>query len=49
MGRAGQHVFLDRPDSRVTGVYLTQILPFFDHKAIGLFRDYETAVYQMLA
>jgi methyl acetate hydrolase len=34
--------------ARVTGVYLTQILPFFDPEAIGLFRDYETAVYQAL-
>jgi hypothetical protein len=29
-------------------VYLTQVLPFFDPKAIGLFRDYETAVYQAI-
>ena len=27
-------------------MYLTQILPYFDPKAMGLFRDYETAVYQ---
>jgi len=33
---------------RVTGVFLTQILPFFDPKAITLFRDYEAAVYQAL-
>jgi hypothetical protein len=32
----------------VTGVFLTQILPFFDPKAITLFRDYEAAVYQAL-
>jgi hypothetical protein len=33
---------------RVTGVFLTQILPFFDPKAITLFRDYEAAVYTSL-
>jgi methyl acetate hydrolase len=33
---------------RVTGVFLTQILPFFDPKAIALFRAYETAVYKAL-
>jgi len=33
---------------RVTGVFLTQILPFFDPKAIALFRAYEAAVYQAL-
>jgi methyl acetate hydrolase len=33
---------------RVTGVFLTQILPFFDPKAIALFRAYETSVYQAL-
>lgn len=32
----------------VCGVFLTQILPFFDHHAIPLFRAYETAVYQAL-
>jgi methyl acetate hydrolase len=32
----------------VTGVFLTQILPFFDPKAITLFRAYETAVYKAL-
>jgi len=33
---------------RVTGVFLTQILPFFDPKAITLLRDYEAAVYKSL-
>jgi CubicO group peptidase (beta-lactamase class C family) len=46
-GLANTFFWID-PIKRVTGVYLTQILPFFDHKAIGLFRDYETAVYQSL-
>jgi CubicO group peptidase (beta-lactamase class C family) len=46
-GLANTFFWID-PIKQVTGVYLTQILPFFDHKAIGLFRDYETAVYQAL-
>jgi CubicO group peptidase (beta-lactamase class C family) len=46
-GLANTFFWID-PSARVTGVYLTQILPFFDPKAIGLFRDYETAVYQAL-
>jgi methyl acetate hydrolase len=46
-GLANTFFWID-PIRQVTGVYLTQILPFFDHKAIGLFRDYETAVYQAL-
>jgi CubicO group peptidase (beta-lactamase class C family) len=46
-GLANTFFWID-PIKRVTGVYLTQILPFFDHKAIGLFQDYETAVYQSL-
>jgi methyl acetate hydrolase len=33
---------------RVTGVFLTQILPFFDPKVITLFCAYETAVYKAL-
>jgi CubicO group peptidase (beta-lactamase class C family) len=33
---------------RVTGVCMTQLLPFFDPKAIALFRAYEAAVYQAL-
>jgi CubicO group peptidase (beta-lactamase class C family) len=46
-GLANTFFWID-PSRQVTGVYLTQILPFFDHKAIQLFRDYETAVYQSL-
>jgi methyl acetate hydrolase len=34
--------------TRVTGVFLTQMLPFFDPKTIALFRAYEAAVYQAL-
>jgi methyl acetate hydrolase len=46
-GLANTFFWID-PTTQVTGVYLTQILPFFDHKSIELFRDYETAVYQSL-
>jgi len=46
-GLANTFFWID-PTTQVTGVYLTQILPFFDPQAIQLFRDYETAVYQSL-
>ena len=46
-GLANTYYWVD-PVKRVTGVFLTQILPFFDHKAITLFRDYETALYKAL-
>jgi CubicO group peptidase (beta-lactamase class C family) len=46
-GLANTFFWID-PMKRVTGVFLTQILPFFDHKAITLFRDYEAAVYKSL-
>ena len=46
-GLANTFFWIDRT-KRVTGVFLTQILPFFDHKAIELFRDYEMAVYKSL-
>jgi len=44
-GLANTFFWID-PTKRVTGVFLTQILPFFDPKAITLFRAYEAAVYQ---
>jgi methyl acetate hydrolase len=46
-GLANTFFWID-PTKRVTGVFLTQILPFFDPKAIALFRVYEAAVYQAL-
>lgn len=46
-GLANTFFWID-PTARVTGVYLTQILPFFDPQAIQLFQDYETAVYQAI-
>jgi methyl acetate hydrolase len=46
-GLANTFFWID-PTQRVTGVFLTQILPFFDPKAITLFRAYEAAVYKSL-
>jgi methyl acetate hydrolase len=46
-GLANTFFWID-PTRRVTGVFLTQLLPFFDLQTITLFRDYEAAVYQAL-
>ncbi|MBI3374185.1 MAG: beta-lactamase family protein [Betaproteobacteria bacterium] len=46
-GLANTFFWID-PVKRVTGVFLTQVLPFFDQKTIGLLGDFETAVYQSL-
>jgi CubicO group peptidase (beta-lactamase class C family) len=46
-GLANTFFWID-PTKRVTGVFMTQLLPFFDPKAIALFRNYEAAVYQSL-
>ena len=46
-GLANTFFWID-PTKRVTGVFMTQLLPFFDPKAIALFRAYEAAVYQAL-
>jgi CubicO group peptidase (beta-lactamase class C family) len=46
-GLANTFFWID-PTQRVTGVFLTQILPFFDPKAITLFRHFEAAVYRSL-
>jgi CubicO group peptidase (beta-lactamase class C family) len=43
-GLANTYFWVD-PARRLAGVILMQILPFFDTKAITLFRDFETAVY----
>jgi methyl acetate hydrolase len=46
-GLANTFFWID-PTKRVTGVFLTQLLPFFEPQAIALFRAYEAAVYQAL-
>ncbi len=44
-GLANSYYWID-PARRVAGVYATQLLPFFDDKAVRLFQDFETAVYR---
>jgi methyl acetate hydrolase len=46
-GLANSYYWID-PVRQVTGVYATQLLPFFDEKAVRLFQDFETAVYRLL-
>jgi CubicO group peptidase (beta-lactamase class C family) len=43
-GLANTYFWMD-PKKKVTGVVLTQILPFADQKALQLLADFETAVY----
>jgi CubicO group peptidase (beta-lactamase class C family) len=45
-GLANSYFWID-PVKQVTGVYATQVLPFFDAKAVQLFQDFETAVYRL--
>lgn len=45
-GLANSYFWID-PVRRVAGVYVTQLLPFFDDRAVRLFQDFETAVYRM--
>ena len=46
-GLANSYYWID-PVRQVTGVYATQLLPFFDEKAVRLFQDFETAVYRLV-
>jgi methyl acetate hydrolase len=46
-GLANSYFWID-PARQVTGVYATQVLPFFDPKAVQTFQAFETAVYQAL-
>ena len=43
-GLANTYFWIDR-SRRVCGVFLSQVLPFYDHTAIDLFGKFETAVY----
>ena len=36
------------PSTGIAGVYLTQVLPFVDEKALAVFYDFETAAYQSI-
>jgi CubicO group peptidase (beta-lactamase class C family) len=47
-GLANSYYWID-PKQQVAGVYATQVLPFFDPKAVQAFEGFETAVYAALA
>jgi methyl acetate hydrolase len=46
-GLANSYFWID-PKRKVAGVYATQVLPFFDQKAVQAFEAFETAVYATL-
>jgi CubicO group peptidase (beta-lactamase class C family) len=46
-GLANTYFWIDRT-RRVSGVFLSQVLPFYDHTAIDLFGKFETEVYRAL-
>jgi len=46
-GLANTYFWIDRT-KRVTGVFLSQVLPFYDHTAIDLFGKFETEVYRAI-
>ena len=47
-GLANSYYWID-PRRQVAGVYATQVLPFFDPKAVQAFEAFETAVYSALS
>lgn len=47
-GFANTYYWID-PVKGIAGVFLTQIVPFYDPRAIALFRAFETEVYRALA
>jgi CubicO group peptidase (beta-lactamase class C family) len=44
-GLGNTYFWIDR-DAGLTGVILSQILPFADHKAVALYGTFERALYQ---
>jgi methyl acetate hydrolase len=46
-GLANSYYWIDQK-RQVAGVYATQLLPFFDQKAVQAFEGFETAVYQAI-
>ena len=46
-GLANTYFWIDRT-KRVTGVFLSQVLPFYDHTAVDLFGKFETEVYRAI-
>jgi methyl acetate hydrolase len=47
-GLANSYYWID-PHRQVAGVYATQVLPFFDPKAVQAFEAFETAVYDAIS
>jgi CubicO group peptidase (beta-lactamase class C family) len=46
-GLANSYFWID-PVKKVTGVYATQVLPFFDHKAVNAFEAFESEIYRAI-
>ena len=46
-GLSNTYYWLD-PAQRVTGLLMTQILPFADHRALQLYGQFKRGVYDML-
>jgi CubicO group peptidase (beta-lactamase class C family) len=46
-GLANSYYWID-PTQKVTGVFATQVLPFYDAKSFAAYENFETAVYQAL-
>ena len=46
-GLANSYFWID-PAKGVAGVYATQVLPFFDDKAVQTFQAFETEVYRAI-
>ena len=48
LGGFRELLLLDRSGKGVAGVYATQVLPFFDEKAVQTFQAFETEVYRAI-
>jgi hypothetical protein len=46
-GLANSYFWID-PTRKVTGVWATQLLPFYDARAVAAFEDFERGVYASL-
>jgi len=46
-GLHNTYFWIDR-DRGICGVFLTQLLPFFDEEAVASFRQFELGVYSLL-
>ena len=46
LGRPVQHLLLDRSGKHViAAVFMTQVLPFADHRSLRIYRQFERGVY----